>query len=178
MGRAFEAITPQMHEFIERQHIFFVATATTAGGHVNLSPKGYDSFRILDPNRVAYIDFTGSGAETIAHARDNGRITFMFCAFDGNPDIIRLYGTATVLRPDEKEFSQFRGLFETDGSVRSIIIADIDRTSNACGYAVPLMDFVEDRSRLTEWGQDKSDQQIRDYWAQKNATSIDGLPAV
>ncbi len=183
MGRAFNSINEAMHAFIDRQHVFFVATAPRYGGHVNLSPKGYDSFRILGPNRVAYLDLTGSGTETIAHVSENGRITFMFCAFDGKPNIVRLYGTGTVVRPGDNDWDDLRALFvgspaESDGAVRSIISAEIDRTSNSCGYSVPLMDFVDDRTRLIEWADDKSDADLAAYWREKNATSIDGLPAI
>jgi hypothetical protein len=179
MGRAFDTITDPMRAFIETQHMFFVATAPSEGqGHVNLSPKGYDSFKILDANRVAYLDLTGSGAETIAHLRQNGRITFMFCAFEGKPNIVRLYGTGTVVRPDLAQWEELRNLFETSGAVRSIIVADIHRTSNSCGYSVPFMAFKEDRTRLIDWAQDKTPEDLAEYWATKNSTSIDGLPAV
>jgi Pyridoxamine 5'-phosphate oxidase len=182
MGRAFDSITDQMRTFIERQHLFFVATAPSHGGRVNLSPKGYDSFRVMDDRRVAYLDLTGSGAETIAHVRDNGRITFMFCAFDGKPNIVRLYGHGTVLRPGHDGWGEAIAIFDgspaLDGAVRSVIVADIDRTSNSCGYAVPFMEFTADRDRLIEWADDKDDEAVQTYWATKNARSIDGLPAL
>lgn len=176
-------VTEQMREFIERQHMFFVATAPLAdAGRVNLSPKGYDSFRLVDDRRVAYLDLTGSGAETIAHLRENGRITFMFCAFDGKPNIVRLYGRGRVVLPGEDDwaalFDLFAGADALDGAVRAVIVADIDRTSNSCGYSIPLMDFAEDRARLFEWSDAKSDDEVQAYWAEKNATSIDGLPAL
>ena len=178
MGRAFESITPAMRPFIEGQHLFFVATAPSEGGRVNMSPKGYDAFRILDDHRVAYLDLTGSGVETIAHLRDNGRITFMFCAFEGKPNICRLYGTGRVIRPGEPDFDELLALFDPGAGVRSVIVADIDRTSNSCGFAVPFMDFVEDRQTLSDhWG-GKDDEEIEAYWAKKNETSIDGLPAI
>lgn len=182
MGRAFETITPPMQEFIATQHMFFVATAP-GDGHVNLSPKGYDSFRILDANRVAYLDLTGSGAETIAHVRENKRITFMFCAFEGKPNIVRLYGSGTVVLAGDDQFSDLFANFAetrtaTDGAVRSIIVADIHRTSTACGFSVPFMDYVEERDRLLDWAQDKTDDDLADYWATKNAVSIDGHPAM
>ena len=170
-----------MLAFIERQHMFFVATAPTAGGNVNMSPKGYDAFRILGPNRVAYLDLTGSGAETIAHVRENGRITFMFCAFEGKPNIVRLYGAGTVVRSGDSQWDSLRELFGgsvSDGPIRSIIVADIHRTSNSCGYSVPFMDFVEDRNRLLEWGAKQSVDDLQEYWSTKNATSIDGIPAL
>ncbi|MEP1126531.1 MAG: pyridoxamine 5'-phosphate oxidase family protein [Ilumatobacter sp.] len=183
MGRTFDDITEPMKQFIEQQHVFFVATAPLDGaGRVNLSPKGYDSFRLLDEQRVAYLDLTGSGAETIAHLRENGRITFMFCAFEGKPNIVRLHGTGRVVRAADGEWDGLLELFDgadaADGAVRSIIVADIDRTSMSCGYSVPFMEFTDDRRRLLDWAEDKSEQDLEDYWAAKNSTSIDGLPAL
>jgi hypothetical protein len=183
MGRAFDSITDAMRSFIDRQHVFFVATAPRDGGHVNLSPKGHDSFRVLSSNRVAFLDLTGSGAETIAHLRDDGRITFMFCAFEGKPNIVRFYGRGRAVLPGEDGWDELVAAF--DGSsvsgdvlVRSIVVADIDRTSTSCGYAVPFMDFVSERDQLVRWGDGKTAEDIEDYWAEKNATSIDGLPAL
>ena len=178
MGRAFDSITQPMREFIERQHLFFVATAPSDGGRINVSPKGYDSFRILDDHRVCYLDLTGSGAETIAHLRDNGRITFMFCAFEGKPNICRLHGTGRVVRPGDTEFDQLRALFGEASGERSVIVADIDRTSNSCGFSVPFMDFVEERPTLSNHWDGKDRSEVEDYWAKKNTQSIDGLPAV
>ena len=178
MGRAFETITDQMIEFIERQHMFFVASAPSSNGHVNVSPKGYDAFRILGPNKVCYLDLTGSGAETIAHSKQNGRVTFMFCGFDGKPNIVRLYGTSRVARPGDQEFAELLDLFPQHDGVRSIIVADVHRTSNSCGYSVPFMDFVEDRPTLQKHWDGVSDDDLAAYWDKKNQTSIDGLPAV
>ena len=178
MGRSYETITESMRSFIDEQHMFFVATAPTIDGHVNLSPKGYDAFRILDANRVCYLDMTGSGAETISHIRENGRITFMFCAFIGKPNIVRLYGKGRVVRPDDDDWDSLRAHFGDAPGVRSIIVVDIDRTSNSCGFSVPFMDFVEDRPRLAEYWTNKSEGDLADWWTTKNATSIDGLPAL
>lgn len=178
MGTTYDEITDSMRTFVEAQHVFFVATAPVEGAHVNLSPKGLESFRILDAHTVAYLDLTGSGAETIAHVEENGRITFMFCAFDGKPNIVRFYGTGSVHFPDTKRFAELSSLFPPQRAVRSIITASIHRTSNSCGYAVPLMDFVEDRSTLSTWARSKTEADLVSYWAEKNATSIDGLPAV
>lgn len=179
MGQSFESITDKMAAFVERQHLFFVATAPSGDeGRVNLSPKGLDSFRVLGEHRVAYLDLTGSGAETIAHVRQNGRITFMFCAFEGKPDIVRFYGSGQVHRPEDATFAELRELFGEYDAVRSIITADIDRTSSSCGFAVPLMDHVGDRHTLGKFFENKSDEDVEAYWQQKNQTSIDGLPAV
>ncbi len=179
MATSYESITDKMSAFVERQHLFFVATAPSGeGGHVNLSPKGLDSFRVLGPNRVAYLDLTGSGAETIAHVRQNGRITFMFCAFEGKPDIVRFYGSAHVHRPADDTFSELRALFGDHDAVRSVITADIDRTSSSCGFAVPLMDHIGDRHTLGKYFENKTDDDVEAYWVEKNQRSIDGLPAV
>jgi len=178
MGTAFDTITDAMQTFIARQHMFFVGTAPADGGRVNLSPKGYDAFRVLGPNQVCYLDLTGSGAETIAHVRENGRITFMFCAFDGKPNIVRLYGTARVITRRDPKFADAASLFPDHPGTRAIIVADIDRTSNSCGYSVPFMDFVEDRERLNDHWAEKSPDDLDAYWAKKNSASIDGLPAM
>lgn len=178
MGRAFDTITPQMREFIGRQHLFFVATAPSTDGRVNVSPKGYDAFRILGDTRVCYLDLTGSGAETIAHLRDNGRITIMFCAFEGKPNIVRLYGAGRCVRRGDPEFDELRELFGEHTGVRSIIVADVDRTSSSCGFSVPFMDFVEDRQTLSEYWSGKDDEAIEAYQIEKNTRSIDGIPAI
>jgi hypothetical protein len=178
MGRAFDTITDQMRSFIADQHVFFVGTAPQNDGNVNLSPKGYDAFRIIDANTVCYLDLTGSGAETIAHIRENGRITFMFCGFEGKPNIVRLYGTGTVVREGDTDWATLSALFPDAPGTRSIISANIHRTSNSCGYAVPFMDFVDDRQQLNNHWEDKTPGDMTEYWAKKNATSIDGLPAL
>jgi len=178
MGRILDHIDETTRDWIERQHLFFVATAPAEGGHVNMSPKGLDSFRVLATTRVAYLDLTGSGAETIAHVRDNGRITFMFCAFDGPPNIVRLYGKGTVHVPGSGGFEELRDQFEQRRAVRSIISADIDRVQYSCGYGVPRMDYVEDRSRLDSWADARTDEDIARYWEDTNSVSIDGPPAL
>lgn len=178
MGRTRDEITPEIARFCERQHLFFVATAPSEGGHINLSPKGYDSFRVLDPNTVAYLDLTGSGVETIAHLRDNGRITVMFCAFEGAPNILRLYGTGQVLMPGEPGHDDLAQQFPDHPGARAIIRIDVTRVSNTCGYSVPFMDYVGERDRLKEWAGAKTDDQLHQYRAQKNAVSIDALPGL
>lgn len=179
MGKVLDAITPDLRRWIERQPMFFVATAPTGdGGHVNLSPKGLDSFRILDDRTVAYLDLTGSGAETIAHLRENGRITIMFCAFEGKPRITRLQGRGEVLRPGDGEFDDLAGLFPARPGIRSVIRIHAERVSTSCGYAVPLMAFEGQRDTLVEWAERKGPDGIEAYWADKNLVSIDGLPAL
>ncbi|NNF62859.1 MAG: pyridoxamine 5'-phosphate oxidase family protein [Acidimicrobiia bacterium] len=178
MGRVYESVSGGVRQFIEKQSMFFVATAPLASdGHVNLSPKGLDTFRIIDDHTVAYLDLTGSGAETIAHINENGRITIMFCAFSGPPRIVRVYGTGRVIRSGD-EFAQMAESFEEFTATRSFVVVDVDRVSDSCGYGVPLMELVEDRSRLIEWAADKTGDDLTAYWAEKNHVSIDGLPAV
>ena len=178
MGKTFDHITPEMSTFIERQHLFFVATAPTGDGRVNLSPKGYDTFRVIDAERVAYLDLTGSGIETVAHLQENGRITFMFCAFEGEPVILRLYGTGRVVQPNESEFAELRASFGSFGGVRAIIVADIDRTSTSCGWAVPFMEYSSERSKLADDFLVKGDDELVAYRSSKNRESIDGLRAL
>jgi hypothetical protein len=172
-----EEITPDLQEFLEAQPVFFVATAPLReDGHVNLSPKGLDTFRVLGPHSVAYLDLTGSGAETIAHLRENGRITLMFCAFTGKPNIIRLYGHGTVIRADAPDAGPMLGRFPEIPGARSIIQVDVTRISTSCGYAVPLMQVVGPRRALVDWATRKGDEELVEYRASTNAESIDGLP--
>jgi len=178
MGRVLDHIDDATSEWIARQHLFFVATAPAQGGRVNLSPKGLDSFRVLTATEIAYLDLTGSGAETIAHIRDNGRITFMFCAFKGPPRIVRLYGKGHVHLPNSGKFDELKALFPDRRAMRSIITTKIDRVQDSCGYSVPLMDFTADRSRLDTWTDHRTDEEIVEYWHDRNAVSIDGLPAL
>lgn len=179
MARTLEEIDEFHREWISRQPVFFVATAPAGpDGHVNLSPKGYDSFRVLGPTTVSYLDLTGSGVETIAHLRENGRITIMFCAFDGPPRIFRLYGRGTVIRPGDEGWERASAPYEMSPGVRSVIEVECDRIQTSCGYAVPFMDFVGERDTLHEWGARKDPEAIADYHAEKNSVSIDGLPGI
>jgi hypothetical protein len=171
------AIDADLADWLRAQPMFFVATAP-ADGHVNVSPKGYDTFRVLDERRVAYLDLTGSGIETIAHIRQNGRVTLMFCAFAGNPRICRLYGAGCAHEIGTPEFDALAGHFELLPGTRAIIEVDVSRVSTSCGYAVPLMDYVEDRERLKDWARAKRDHGLVEYRANKNAESIDGLPGL
>ena len=178
MGRVLDHIDDATASWIETQHMFFVGTAPGEGGRVNLSPKGLDSFRVVGPTEIAYLDLTGSGAETIAHIRDNGRITIMFCAFEGPPRILRLYGTGSVHQPGDQRFGELSPLFPERRGVRSVITASVERMQDSCGYSVPMMDFNGNRTRLDAWVESRSDDEIAAYWTARNATSIDGLPAL
>ncbi|UUO06846.1 pyridoxamine 5'-phosphate oxidase family protein [Blastopirellula sp. J2-11] len=179
MGKIYETIDDRVSQFIARQKLFFVATAPLAAdGLINLSPKGLDSFRILDEKTVAYLDLTGSGVETIAHAKENGRITVMFCAFDGPPNILRLYGQAEVLEPDHADFASLRELFPHMPGTRSIIRVHVRRIADTCGYAVPKYEFVEDRTQLIDYSVAKGPDGMVEYRRQKNTTSLDGLPGL
>jgi Pyridoxamine 5'-phosphate oxidase len=179
MGKLYDHITDGLEAFIKRQHIFFVATAPLEeGGHVNVSPKGQDTFAILDPYTVAYQDFSGSGAETIAHLKQNGRITIMFCAFEGPPFILRLYGRGEVLEPNDPRFDALNGRFALDLGVRSIIRICLTRIQDSCGFGVPLYDFVKPRDTLLKWAEKKGKQGIVKFKREHNARSIDSLLAL
>ncbi len=177
MAQVHPEITDPLRAFIEAQPLFFVATAPlSATGHVNLSPKGLDSFRVLGPNRVAYLDLTGSGNETSAHLRENGRITFMFCAFQGSPQILRLYGQGRTVLPDMPEWPTLLPQFPTLPGARQIIVADIDRVQTSCGFAVPLLAPVSQRDTLVKWAAKQGVVGLAQYHQKKNRVSIDGLP--
>ena len=179
MGKTYDSIDATLAAWIGRCPLFFVATAPLAAdGHVNLSPKGLDSFRILGPTRVGYLDLTGSGAETLAHLRENARITFLFCAFEGAPKIVRLYGRGRFVRPGSTEWDELAPEFPTVHGARSIVTADVTRIADSCGYGVPRMSFVEDRDTLVKWAEAKDAETIAAYLAAKNMRSIDGLPAL
>ncbi|MGH8976594.1 MAG: pyridoxamine 5'-phosphate oxidase family protein [Acidimicrobiia bacterium] len=175
MAATLPEIAPDFAEWLRAQPMFFVATAPN-DGHVNVSPKGYDTFRVLGPHRVAYLDLTGSGVETIAHIRENGRITLMFCAFSGNPRIARLYGVGRVYELGSPDFETLVPAFEALPGARAIIEVDVTRVTTSCGYSVPLLDLVEDRDRLVQWAVAKGEDALVDYRSSKNATSVDGLP--
>jgi len=181
MAKVHDKIDGRLCEFILAQPMFFVATAPSGSvGHVNLSPKGLlGCFAVLGEHRVAYLDYTGSGAETIAHLRDNGRITVMFCAFAGPPNIVRLHGQGRVVLPGDEEFGpRVAGFGPVERGLRSIIVVDVERVSDSCGFSVPRMEYVDDRALLSQWAEHKSDDELDEYRAKKNSTSIDGLPAL
>ncbi len=177
MAKVHEAITPDITEFIKRQHMFFVATAPLSeAGHVNLSPKGLDCFRILGPQQVGYMDLVGSGNETAAHVLENGRITFMFCAFEGAPNILRLYGTGRVVLPEADEWPALAQVFSVVPSTRQIIVAQLDRVQTSCGFGVPEYTYMAERDMHFKWASKKSAADLAEYQEKNNARSIDGLP--
>jgi hypothetical protein len=179
MGKVYEGITPELAAWIGKQALFFVGTAPLAAdGHVNVSPKGLDTLRILGPARVAYLDLTGSGAETIAHVRENGRIVLMFCALSGPPKIVRLHGSARLVAPACAEWTALRPRFADHMGARAIIDVTVRRISDSCGYGVPSFSGVEQRVALPRWTENKGPQGLVDYRRQHNARSIDGLPAL
>ncbi len=177
MGRTYDLIDARWRTFIDAQHCFFVATAPLDGGHVNLSPKGMaGTFAVIDEHTVAYVDMNGSGIETVAHLQENGRVTIMFCAFDGPPKILRLYGTGRTVRPDDDDFAAAMSHFSPRSWVRSVILVDVDRIQDACGFGVPVMAYREERDQLVRWAEKRGDDGLFDYRAERNAVSIDGLP--
>jgi hypothetical protein len=224
MGKVYAGLDDRLRQFIVAQPVFFVATAPCCadqrrggadqggGRHVNVSPKGYrDTFAILGPTTVAYLDLTRSGAETIAHLRQNGRITIMFCSFTETPKILRLYGTGRVVLPGEPGWEELARRFPAlagagagadgagagagadgagagangraaaaaaSGAHRAIIVAELDRIADSCGYGVPVMDPREERDLLLRWAERKTPEQLAAYRAEKNEVSIDGLPAL
>ena len=178
MGKVYQTIEPRIKDFIEKQKMFFVSTAPLSQeGLVNVSPKGLDSLRILDETTIAYLDLTGSGAETIAHLKENQRITFLFCAFDGPPKLVRLYGKGEVYERETPQFESLKEHFPNYLGARSIIKVKLHRISDACGYTVPLYEFKEDRDTMRKWVDNKGPAALVEYRALKNKKSIDGLPA-
>jgi hypothetical protein len=178
MGKVYESLDAGLRSFIEAQHMFFVATAPAVGGHINLSPKGLDTLRIIDGRTVAYLDYVGSGAETIAHVRENGRIIMMMCAFEGPPRIVRLHGCGDVIEPQDADYQPLRRLFPEIMPSRSIIRVRIERISDSCGYGVPLYTFQGERRHLPAWAEKKGADALVEYQAKNNSRSVDGLPAL
>jgi len=180
VGKVYEGIDANLAEWLSSQPMFVVATAPLdCDGLVNVSPKGMaGTFAVLDEHRVAYLDLTGSGIETVAHLRQNGRIVLMFTAFDGRPTIVRLHGTGEPVLPDDPRFAALRPLFSDHPGVRSIILVTVTRVSDSCGYAVPRLRYVEDRDVLDLWNAKKGEETLIAYRAQKNSKSVDGLPGL
>ncbi|OBZ10214.1 pyridoxamine 5'-phosphate oxidase family protein [Bacillus sp. FJAT-26390] len=177
MGKQFDAMLPQHEAFIRQQHIFFVGSAPLSEeGHVNISPKGHDCLTILSPNRVAYLDLTGSGNETSAHLDENKRITVMFCAFEGAPNILRLYGTGKVVLPATAEWDALYPLFSPLPGARQIIDIEVHKVQTSCGYSIPFMSYEGERETLQRWSVQKGEEGLKEYWKEKNTKSIDGMP--
>lgn len=178
MAKQFPGLTPELKDFIGRQHMFFTASAC-AEGRINLSPKGLDGFRVTGDNEVVFLNLTGSGNETAAHLLADGRLTIMFCAFEGPPMILRLYGHARSLPRGSADYahylaSAFGG--EEPPGARQIVLMDVDLVQTSCGYGVPLYDYKAERPSLVRWAEQKGEDGIADYWREKNLVSMDGLP--
>ena len=180
MGQSSDRITDTHRAFIAHQKMFFVATAPLAAdGMINLSPKGLDgTFAVLDDATVAYLDLVGSGIETVAHLKENGRICVMFCAFDGKPNILRLHGAGDVTLPGDEAYETLRSHFADVAGERSIVRVRVERVSDTCGFGVPRYDFVDQREELTRWAEKMGPDKLREYESKKNATSLDGLPGM
>ena len=175
MGKRFERLDDSHRRFIAEQHLYFVATAAPEG-RVNLSPKGMDSLRVLGPNRILWLNLTGSGNETAGHLLESPRMTLMWCAFTARPMILRAFGTARTIRPDDAEWAELAAQFPPQRGARQIFDLAVDLVQSSCGYAVPFMDFRGDRDTLRHWTEDKSDAELRAYWRERNAETIDGKP--
>ena len=174
MGTLHDTIEPKLVEFIGRQQMFFVATAAPTG-RVNVSPKGLDSFRVLGPNRVAWLNGTGSGNETAAHIGLDPRMTIMFCAFEGKPWILRLYGTARMVQPPDAEWDDLISLFPPLDGARQVFVVDVDACQTSCGFGVPLYDHVGQRDLMPQWAANKGPDGIAKYQHDKNRRSLDGF---
>lgn len=174
MAKQFSQLSTTLSEFIAKQKVFFVSTAR-ADGRINLSPKGMDSLRILSPNKLIWLNLTGSGNETAAHLLGSNQMTIMFCSFDKNPLILRLYGKAKTYHERDKEFHNYLTSFSHHLGARQIFEMDIEMVQTSCGFAVPVMDFKEERNQLTVWSERKGEEGIRNYWKEKNTQSIDGF---
>lgn len=175
MGKRYSELKDKYVDFINNQKMFFVATSGKEG-KVNLSPKGADSFRVLNESRVVWLNLTGSGNETSAHVQENGRMTIMFCAFEGKPLILRLYGIAKVVHPQDKEWDELKNLFPEIAGIRQFFEMHIDLVQSSCGMGVPLYDFVDQREMLEPYWGKRGPEKIKEYWKEKNEISIDGKP--
>jgi len=174
MAKQLEGLNQDLIAFIERQKMFFVGTAMKEG-RVNVSPKGMDTFRVIDENRIVWLNLTGSGNETATHLQESDRMTIMFCAFEGKPLVLRLYGQAKVYHERDAIFQAHIDSFPANPGARQIIVLEVDLVQTSCGYAVPFMDFKEERTILKSWAEKQGKDKIRTYWKDKNTTSLDGL---
>lgn len=179
MGKLFDEIDAALAAWIEAQPLWFVATAPLAeSGHVNVSPRGHDTLSVLGPRRVAWVDYTGSGIETIAHLRENGRVCLMFLSLDTRPRIVRLHGTGSVLHHDDPGFAEVLERHPENPSTRAVISVDVTRISDSCGWGVPIMDIREERDLLRLHAEKKGPEGMDEYRREKNSFSIDGLPGL
>ena len=174
MAKFYDKITRRVQKFIEAQKVFFVATAPK-DGRINLSPKGMDSFRVLNENRIAWLSVTGSGNETSAHLLEDNRITIMFCAFEGAPNILRLYGKATEILPKDPEWSDLISQFPSLSGTRQIFAVAVESVQTSCGMSIPFYEYQGERNQLLDWAEEKGQESIEQYWKDRNQTSIDGL---
>jgi hypothetical protein len=175
MSTWYEEVTPELKQFVARQKVFFVATAPSSG-RINLSPKGMDTFRVVSPKRVIYLDITGSGNETAAHLVDNGRITIMFCSFDKSAQIARLYGHGRPIHPDNASWHEYLAMFPPEPGVRQIMEIDVESAMTSCGYGVPWMENLKERDTLRKYWEKRDEETLVDYQRKENERSIDGLP--
>lgn len=175
MATQYDALNDALTRFIQAQHIVFVGTAG-AEGRVNISPKGMDSLRVLTPNRIIWRNWTGSGNETAGHLAQVNRMTLMWCGFEAQPMILRTYGSARTLHPRDVDFDALNALFPTTDGARQIYDMTVDLVQTSCGYAVPHMDFAGERSVLQNWTENKGPEGIKDYWRDRNQSTIDGAP--
>ena len=179
MAKTYDGIDEGLAAWLAQQPVFFVATAPlSAEGHVNLSPRGLDCFSVLGPRQVAWVDLTGSGVETIAHLQENGRIVLMWCAFSGPPKIVRLHGRGRVGLPGSPEYETVTSQHPEHLSTRAVVVVDVERVSDSCGYGVPLMELVGERDQIPRWARSKGPEGVVAYRAEKNAVSLDGLPGL
>jgi len=175
MARKYSQLSDEHIEFINHQKLYFVGTAADEGC-INVSPKGLDSLRVLSPNRIVWLNLTGSGNETAAHLAQNDRMTIMFCAFDGEPKILRVYGKAKAIHPRDSQWDEMAALFEPSISARQYVELEFDLVMTSCGFGVPFYDYKQKRDNMEKWNNRKGEQGIKDYWRDRNQISIDGLP--
>ncbi len=179
MGKIYSTIDDSVRKFIEAQPLFFVGSAPLdPGGHVNVSPKGLDTLRVLGPLTIAYMDLTGSGIETVSHLKENGRIVLMFCAFQGPPKIFRVHGQGRVIEPEQTEFPDLAAHFPEYEGTRAIILVEVSRISDTCGYGVPLLHYEGERSQLPAWAHKLGPERLKTYRQEKNQQSIDRIPGL
>ena len=175
MSKFYTKLTSRVQKFIKAQKMFFVATAPK-NGRINLSPKGMDSIRVINENRILWLNLTGSGNETAAHILENNRITLMFCAFEGNPNILRIYGKGKAIHPKDAEWKDVISLFPDIPGARQIFDITVESAQDSCGMSIPFYEYKGERNQLNDWATEQGQEKIEQYWEDKNQTSIDGLP--